>query len=310
MLKKIKAVRRKRREKRELRESIKLRANALELQLQYSALNCERVGVASNQPLPLIVSLTSHGKRVQDVYLTIESLLQQSHKPDKIVLWLSAQDFDHDDLPATLRLQMRRGLEVEFVEEDLGPYTKFYYALKKYPDSLILTVDDDILYPADIVDELYRAYLKQPDMIHCGRAHEMAVDERGEFTPYKSWFRSSQEQKVSLLLFPTGVGGVLYFPGCFDPEIFNKEAFEKLAPRADDIWLKAMSLKKGTMCHVLEGRGDWMCRFPTLNGSQGVSLKRQNKKLRTGNDSQLKAVFEKYGLMPKILDLQNKKHKP
>lgn len=36
----------------------------------------------------VIVSLTTYGKRLYDVYLAIESIMQQSMKPNRIVLWL------------------------------------------------------------------------------------------------------------------------------------------------------------------------------------------------------------------------------
>ena len=36
----------------------------------------------------IIVSLTTYGKRLYDVYLAIESIMQQTKKPNRIVLWL------------------------------------------------------------------------------------------------------------------------------------------------------------------------------------------------------------------------------
>ena len=36
----------------------------------------------------LIISLTSYGNKLQLLYLTIESLLHQTIKPNKIILWL------------------------------------------------------------------------------------------------------------------------------------------------------------------------------------------------------------------------------
>ena len=36
----------------------------------------------------IVVSLTTYGNRIHEVYLTIESLLHQTVKPDRIILWL------------------------------------------------------------------------------------------------------------------------------------------------------------------------------------------------------------------------------
>lgn len=298
--KKYRALRRGRRTREELRAAIALKTTALMIQYQDFALNRQASGVMTNSPRPIVISLTSFGKRIHDVYLTVESLFQQSHKADKILLCLSAEAFNEDNLPAVLKLQRERGLDIEFVEKDLGPYTKFYYALRKYPDALLVTVDDDILYPIDLVDRLYSAYLREPDKIHCGRAHRITFDDSGRLRPYKQWWRQSQDAESSMAIFPTGVGGVLYFPGCFDDEIFNRDAFLRLAPGADDVWLKAMSLKRGIECRVFEQRGDWMLNHPSIIGSQEVSLKRRNKNASAGNDSKIKAVFDAYDLLSKL----------
>lgn len=302
----IKKIRQEKRQKNALAEAIDRRVEALTQRFESDALFRRDRGVASSGGRELVVSLTSFSKRIHDVYLTIESLLQQSHQPDRIVLWLSAEEFSDADIPAILRRQCERGLEIEFVEEDLGPYTKFFYALKKYPDALLLTVDDDILYPQDMVDQLYKAHLRAPDQIHCTRGHRIRLDEKGELLPYKQWWRRNDDRDSSLMIFPTGVGGVLYFPGCFADSIDDVEAFRRLAPNADDVWLKAMSLKAGTVCTMLEGRGVWMQRFPVIAGSQEVSLKRRNKSKRSGNDEQIKAVFNAYDLMPVLREVAAK----
>lgn len=297
MLKKLQQKRRKKRSEQLRKELIRLRYSGLLCQYQDFALSRTAQGVAPSQDTPpVVVSLTTFDKRINDVYLTIESLFQQSHKADKIVLWVSKEDFSSEDLPAMLKLQMKRGLEVEFCEKDLGPYTKFFYALQRYPDSLVLTVDDDILYPPDMIDQLVRAYRKAPDVIHCHRAHKMTLGANGRILSYKQWARFTQDSQPSLHVFPTGVGGVLYFPGCFDDEILNQDAFTRFAPNADDVWLKAMSLKKGTYCRKLDDSRDWELRFVVIEGSQAVALKRRNKQKSGGNDEQIEAVFDHYNL--------------
>lgn len=287
--------RHKKRRKQEQTDIIRRRAENLFVQYQHCALHMTESGVTKNEK-EIVVSLTTFDKRIYDVHLTIETLLQQSHKPDRIVLWVSREDFGENDIPAILKRQMARGLEIGFCEEDLGPYTKFFYALEKYPNSLIVTVDDDIMYPPDMIDQLYKAYLKEPEVIHCHRAHDMTCDTQGQPLPYKQWLRFSGRSEAGLDVFPTGVGGVMYFPGCFDDEIRNKAVFRKLAPNADDVWLKAMSLKKGTLCKKINDTRAWSLRFLTIPGSQVFSLKRKNKQKDTGNDVQIAAVLSHYGL--------------
>jgi hypothetical protein len=295
----FKTMRRKARVEREISQLSKVVAVNLAAHFRVAALSKSDKGIANAAVgTPLIVSLTTHSSRIHDVYLTIESLFSQSRKADRIVLWLSREEFSEADIPATLLMQMDRGLEVQFCDKDLGPYTKFYYSLQANPDALLLTVDDDIMYPVDMIDQLYRAYVKQPDRVHCHRAHLMKTSDN-TLLPYKQWDFDTKVDEASVRVFPTGVGGVLYFPGCFDPEVFNQQAFLSLAPGADDVWLKAMTLKKGVLCQKVNDKRNWIDRFVQIYGSQVVKLKTQNKK-RGGNDTKLKAVFEAYDLLSKL----------
>ena len=61
----------------------------------------------------VIVSLTTYGKRLYDVYLAIESIMQQSMKPNRIVLWLG-DELKNRPLPRILGFQQQRGLEIVF----------------------------------------------------------------------------------------------------------------------------------------------------------------------------------------------------
>lgn len=278
-------------------ESLRLRRILMSAMYQDFALSRTTSGVSSGRPIPLIVSLTSFSKRINQVHLTIESLFQQSLKPDRIILWLSEEDFGAEDIPEILRAQSKRGLEVRLCAKDLGPYTKFYYSLLEFPEALILTVDDDVLYPPDMIDQLYRAYLKEPSAIHCHRAHLMKRNDNSGLCPYNEWDFCVSSVGPDNCVFPTGVGGVLYFPGCFDKEVLNKDAFLKLAPKADDVWLKAMSLKKGTMSKIVPDDREWEQRFLFIEGSQKVGLKYGNMKGNsTGNDEKIAAVFDAYDL--------------
>lgn len=280
---------------------VRERTLALSLRYQDHALNLTTPGVtAAHKDHSIVVSLTSFDKRINDVHLCIESLFQQSLKADRIVLWLSRQDFPTEDLPRILRQQQQRGLEIVFHDENLGPHKKIHYALARYPESLILTVDDDTLYPADMIDLLYRAHCAGPDIIHCHKGHRIGLDKNGRVLPYKQWQRGTREAQPSRLVLPTGVGGVLYFPGCFDDNVSDKDAFMRLAPRMDDIWLKAMSLKKGTLCRPVQDDRVWGSRFLTIEGSQAHALKRKNKSKLDGNDIALKAVFDEYALWPEL----------
>ncbi|WP_406828323.1 hypothetical protein [Microbulbifer sp. ARAS458-1] len=267
--------------------------------LQQQVLGCSDMGVGNDKEHSIVVSLTSFDRRIHNVVYAVESVFQQWLKPDVVVLWLSREQFPEGQLPESLIRQQKRGLQIFYVE-DLGPYTKYFYAFEKYPDSLIITVDDDTLYPPDMIDQLYRAWLRNPTWIHCHRAHLMQLDKRGKLKPYSDWYADWRWQNCdgesSPLVFPTGVGGVLYFPGSLHDDAFAKDKFLTLCPGADDVWLKAMSLLQGTPCARLPDTRDWSGRFLTVDGSQEVALQQENWRSRGGNDCKIRAVFESYDL--------------
>ena len=77
---------------------------------------------------PLVVSLTSYEERLEDLTISIYSLLNQSIKPDRIILWLSDK-LSLNDLPYDITRFIKNGLEIRFVK-DIGSYTKAIYAFK------------------------------------------------------------------------------------------------------------------------------------------------------------------------------------
>jgi len=268
--------------------------------LQENALNSTISGIGNKKDHSIAISLTTFGDRINDIHLTIESLMQQSLKADHIVLNLSNKEFSLSALPAVLHKQCARGLNLNFIKEDLGPYTKFFYTLQTFPNSLIVTVDDDQIYPIDLIDQLYRAYLAEPDIIHCHRAHKISFDRNRNILPYRKWDWSTTDTRPSKMIFPTGVGGVIYFPGCFDNNILDKESFLKICPGADDVWLKAMSLKNGILCKKITDSRPFSSRFLTIEHSQTNSLIQSNKKNNSGNDKKIQSVFSKYNLFDEL----------
>lgn len=241
----------------------------------------------------IVVSLTSYGRRIHEVALTIESLMQQTMKANRIVLWLS-EDLKDRPLPQALVIQQTRGLEVKFCS-DLRSYKKLVPQLKESPEDVIITVDDDMLFDYDVMDHLINAYRQCPSMIHSCRVRRMLFDNRGHLLPYDRWEWRCLKEGPDRLFFITGGGGTLYPPHCLDDEVFNDNVFLDLCPDADDVWFTAMAIKKGTIINKVFTRNelgeDYIKNHHPLE--QGLSEK--NVKL-FGNDRQLCAVFNRYNI--------------
>ena len=74
-------------------------------------------------------------------------------------------------------------------------------------------------------------------------------------------------------LFAVGVGGVLYDPKLFPPELLDEKAILETCPEADDLWLKAMELAAGIPVVRVMKLPELVQIIPV---SQGTSLYRSN----------------------------------
>lgn len=204
----------------------------------------------------IVISLTSYGKRVQSVFLTIESLFQQTLKANHVVLYLSKKEFSLETIPEIIKKQQKRGLSVRFVE-DKRSYTKLVYALKDYPEASIINVDDDFIYPIDHIEKIINEHQKKPNNIICGQVKEMKFNKKEKkFTSYTSWQVPRHNHPTSSPLYlQYGAFGCLYPPHSLHEDVFDETVYLKLAPTADDLWFKIMAIKKGTQVEVITK--DW-----------------------------------------------------
>lgn len=224
---------------------------ALATEMQFAV----RSGVTDTPRAPrIIVSLTSTPWRMYDIHYTLHSLLSQSLKPDKVVLWLGAELFPDGDanVPHSVLALRERGLEIEYCH-DVRSFTKLVPALERYPDDIIVTADDDIFYPGDWLQRLVARHESVP-----GRHITAALSRRvllhdGQPEPYARWpLVAGGEAELGLL--PLGVGGVLYPPRSLDPLVLDEASFMALCPSADDLWFWAMALRNSTP--ILPGLAD------------------------------------------------------
>ena len=192
----------------------------------------------------VIVSLTSFPKRINIVWVTIASLMNQTVKPKKIILWLAEEQFPDKKLPGSLERMKKRGLEIKFCD-DIRPHKKYFYTMKEFPNDIIITADDDIFYPEDHIETLIKGSQKYPDCVVCRWSHEILMDKDGKFLPYNEW-PDDPNGEPSLTLLPVGCNGVLYPPQALAAEVFNKEKIKELALFTDDLWLKCMELLNNT----------------------------------------------------------------
>lgn len=241
----------------------------------------------------VVVSLTTFPARIDQVYLTINSLLRQTIRAEKVILWLAETQFPcREQLPKRLLQLEEMGLEIRFCS-DIKSYKKIFYTAQEYHDYQIVTADDDVLYPEMWLERLLETSRAYPDCVVCYRAHQMHV-KGNVIAPYKEWNGLAVGIKgPSLLLVPTGVGGVLYPSQYFEDEVFDLEMIKETCPSADDLWLKAIGLcKKIPAVKVDTESIEWF----TVLGTQKENLFSLNTGESAVNDAALTKLVKQYNI--------------
>ena len=115
-----------------------------------------------NFNIPIIVSMTSWKKRITNVKYVVSSILQGTYKPDKIILNLSTDEFQDKHIPIDLKLLEKYTIfEINWVKENTKAFKKIIPTMELYPDSIIISIDDDIIYPRLFIETILDSYKKQ-----------------------------------------------------------------------------------------------------------------------------------------------------
>ena len=237
----------------------------------------------------IIVSLTSFPEAIPYAIQSIKSVLNGVVLPDKIMLYLTASQFPDKTIPSDLEQLTKNPLfEIRFYNENIRSYTKLIPALNDFPNDIIVTIDDDILYNPKMLQGLLRLHKKYPEAIIGHRVRHYKPN-----TPYRSWKRYKEHRYILKSLKPrfiniqTGVGGVLYPPKSLDNKMLDSDTFMKLAPTVDDIWFWAAAVSNNTKIAPVPF-GDF--KLNDLRKPQEISLFNVNGK--TDNDVN-RTVLEK-----------------
>lgn len=220
-------------------------------------------------PAPLVVSLTSYPARYSTLHLTIKSLLDQTVKPDRIILWIAHEDAK--SLPREVTKLEGPIFTIRFCD-DLRSFNKIIPVLRSDPDSFIVVADDDLYYHDRWLERLIDAYDPNEPSIVCHRAHLIAYDQNGRLAPYHRWQRSvwgKQFERPRTDLFPTNCGGVLYPPGSLPPLTTDADLIRSLCATCDDSWLYFMWRKAGWKAKRVPGKKPRLVEWP---GTQAQSL--------------------------------------
>ena len=165
-------------------------------------------------------------------------------------------------------------MDIEWCE-DIRSYKKLIPTLRKYPEAIVITADDDAVYDRMWLKKLVESYIDDPFSVHCYRAHKVLL-EGNKLASYRLWPKLVQpaHERSSYTYFFTGLGGVLYPPHCFTNEIFfNQALFMELCPYGDDIWFWGNAVCNNVRIHIVKTDREI---FEITDGTQDVGLWHEN----------------------------------
>jgi hypothetical protein len=183
----------------------------------------------------VVVSLTTIPSRIVQIKAVLNSLIDQTVPAHKIVL----------ALPDVSRREKREYTLPAFLSDsqaitvlrcvDWGPATKLIPMLlaEPAPDTLILAVDDDTIYPPDLIANLLAWHAQHPDA---------TIGLRGWSLPDTLDWRATQTVYGTQLDHPlrcdvlTGTWGFMVQPRFFDEQLLDYAAYPHEAFFVDDVW--------------------------------------------------------------------------
>ena len=240
----------------------------------------------------IIISFTSYPQRIKTIHKVLDTIINQTVLPDKIILYLSSLEFKKiAEFPDFSKYE-KYGFEIHWNEENLKSHKKWYYAFQEYRDDIVITIDDDILYDDDMIEKLIQYHKQFPECVIARNAHLITCDEQKTIASYDDWCNWCARYVGSprMDMEAVGNGGVLYVPYLFNnTELFRKEVFMKKCMHADDLWLKIMEIYSGIPTVLAEKQ--WT---DSILKEHQVNCLFQDYNENGGNDSQLKELLKEY----------------
>ena len=138
----------------------------------------------------IIVSMTTYSKRVYNIPAVLDTIFAQTLPPDLVVINYAIDEAIPDKVLSYIN---SHNIELNRVP-DTKVYKKILPTLKKYPNDCIISIDDDFLYPKEMIEDFMDVHKRYPNhpisgnrevifemQCHCGCASLMKAAFLGDY---------------------------------------------------------------------------------------------------------------------------------
>ena len=183
----------------------------------------------------VIATCTTIPSRCEHVVEMAKSLFENvAYAPDLLVLNLFKGDWP-DGLPDFISeyQKIEKRFEVYWTEENYWSATKLIPSIKRFPEAVLIAVDDDKLYQPTLVSTLLSKHLEHPNCVVSMKCEKIRrVFGKIEISVYG---QSSLEE--DLYMIPCTGAGCLFPPHVFDKtHVADAKMFEEWQKPQDDRW--------------------------------------------------------------------------
>lgn len=244
-----------------------------------------------------IVSFTTFPARYDYAAVMVSNLLEkQTYRDFHIVMTLFKDDYAQ--LGGDLKKLVDGGaLEVIVAEENLCSHLKYYYAMRKYHDKPVITLDDDRVYSPNVIASLVEKHesLSYKSVVSISSPKMKRNYAKTRLVPYGDWCLGSQLMKPnekSYLAMAEGYGGVLYPENCFDVDGISLDELKSILYH-DDMYLKVLELRN--RIPVTQVGGTLSRDFPSfnINGTQDLRIEKRKQVSNAEYRAKMQDLFER-----------------
>lgn len=205
----------------------------------------------------VVISFTTLPHRIHKIEPMINSVLDQTVRPTRIFLNLPEKTQKGKKYVLPGFIEDNSFIAVRVIKKDLGPATKLLPTLESEPAALIVVVDDDQVYPVNLIENYLRYHQEFPDeaLTLCGWKVPEAFDHsrrqilRGAgLSVFDPNGNITEPQHVDIL---QGASSYMVQRRFFRDDLFDYKGAPEGAFYSDDIWISGQLALNGVGCKVI-----------------------------------------------------------